>query len=234
MFSLSPFELETVLLSLRVAGLAILICLVPGVAIGWLLGRRNFAGKSALDLLVHLPMVAPPVVAGYLLLLAFGRNGFIGAWIYEHLGVSLAFSWAGAAMAAAIMSFPLLVRSVRLSAEAIDPRLEMAAGTLGASPVKVFLSVTLPLMSPGILAGMISAYARALGEFGATITFAASIPGETRTLPLAIYALLQSPGGEAAATRLMALSLLLAAAALIASEYFNRKILRRLKGNPEK
>ncbi len=227
---LTPLEQETISLSLWVASLAIAIGLIPGVAIGWLLARRHFAGKSAVDMLVHFPMVAPPVVIGYLLLVTFGRRGVAGAWIYDHFGVSLAFSWQGAAAAAAIMGFPLLVRSVRLSVEAIDRRLEKAAGTLGASPLKVFLTITLPLMSPGILAGLVSAFARALGEFGATITFVASIPGETRTLPLAIYAQLQTPGGEAAAARLMVVSLLLTITAMILSEFFNQKIQRRLHG----
>lgn len=227
---LTALEQEALSLSLQVASLAIAICLLPGIAIGWLLARRNFPGKTALDLLVHFPMVAPPIVIGYLLLVTFGRNGAIGGWIYDHFGVSLAFSWQGAAVAAAIMGFPLLVRSVRLSVEAIDQRLEKAASTLGAPPLKIFLGVTLPLMAPGIVAGTVSAFARALGEFGATITFVASIPGETRTLPLAIYAQLQTPGGETGAWRLMLLSLLLTVGALILSEYFNRKIQRRLSG----
>lgn len=227
---LTPLELEALKLSLMVASLAILILLLPGIAIGWLLARRDFTGKTALDLLVHFPMVAPPIVIGYLLLVTFGRHGVVGAWIYDQFGVSLAFSWQGAAVAAAIMGFPLLVRSVRLSVEAIDARLEKAASTLGAAPVKIFFSITLPLMLPGILAGVITAFARALGEFGATITFVASIPGETRTLPLAIYAELQTPGGEAAAWRLMLLSLILAVAALGLSEYFNRRIQRRSLG----
>lgn len=230
MVFLSPLEHEALFLSLQVAGAAMAISLLPGIGIGWLLARYNFPGKSLLDAMVHFPLIAPPIVIGYLLLVTLGRRGFAGAWLYEQFGLSFGFSWRGAAVAAGVMGFPLLVRGVRLSAEAIDRRLEVAAGTLGAAPWRVFLTITLPLMSPGILAGLVLAFARALGEFGATISFVSNIPGETRTLPLAIYAQLQVPGGEAAAGRLMALSLLLAVSALILSELLNRSLGRRLYG----
>ncbi len=227
---LTPLELEALSLSLRVAGVAVAASLIPGVAIGWLLARYRFPGKSLLDGLVHFPLVAPPIVIGYLLLVTLGRRGVVGSWLYENFGVSFGFSWRGAAVAAGVVGFPLLVRSVRLSVEAIDRRLEVAASTLGACPWRSFVTITLPLMSPGILAGMTLAFARALGEFGATISFVSNIPGETRTLPLAIYAQLQIPGGEAAAGRLMLVSLFLAFAALIVSEIFSRTLRRRLYG----
>lgn len=230
MHYLNPLEQEALLLSLQVAGAAMLIILLPGVAIGWLLARYSFPGKSLLDAVVHFPLIAPPIVVGYLLLVTLGRRGVAGAWLYEHFGLSFAFSWRGAAVAAGIMGFPLLVRSVRLSAEMIDRRLETAASTLGAAPWRVFLTITSPLMAPGIAAGMLLAFARALGEFGATISFVSNIPGETRTLPLAIYAQLQIPGGDTEAGRLMLLSLLLAIAALGLSEILNRRMYRRLYG----
>lgn len=227
---LSPIEQQALLLSLRVAGVAVAFSLLPGIAVGWLLARFQFPGKTLLDGVVHFPLVAPPIVIGYLLLVTLGRRGVAGAWLYEHFGLTFGFSWRGAAVAAGIAGFPLLVRSVRLSVESIDQRLEAVAATLGASPWRRFISVTLPLMSPGILAGLVLAFARALGEFGATISFVSNIPGETQTLPLAIYAQLQIPGGEAAAGRLMALSLLLAGTALVLSEIFNRALRRRLHG----
>lgn len=228
---LNPLEQEALLLSIKVAGTGIAFGLLPGVGIGWLLARHQFPGKSLLDGLVHFPLVAPPIVIGYLLLVTLGRRGFVGAWLYENFGLTFGFSWRGAAVAAGIVGFPLLVRSVRLSVEAIDRRLELAAATLGASPWRRFFTISLPLMSPGILAGLVLAFARALGEFGATISFVSNIPGETRTLPLAIFAQLQIPGGEAAAGRLMLLSLILAGAALLASELLNRRIQRRLHGS---
>lgn len=227
---LNPLEQEALLLSLRVAGAAMLIIFLPGVATGWLLARFRFPGKSLFDAVVHFPLIAPPVVIGYLLLVTLGRQGAAGAWLYEHFGLTFAFSWRGAAVAAGVMGFPLLVRSVRLSVESIDRRLETAASTLGAPPWRVFLTITAPLMAPGIVAGMLLAFARALGEFGATISFVSNIPGETRTLPLAIYAQLQVPGGDTQAGRLMLLSLLLAIAALALSEILNRRMYRRLHG----
>lgn len=198
------------------------------VAIGWLLARRAFPGKALLDGIVHLPLVLPPVAVGYLLLLLFGKQGLIGAPLHDAFGVTLAFTWQGAAIAAAVMAFPLFVRALRLSFEAIDRRIEIAARTLGAGPLDTFVSVTLPLAAPGLLAGIVLAFARALGEFGATIAFAASIPGETRTLPLALYAVMQSPGNEDAAVRLMALSFAIAVAALLAAEGLSRRIARWL------
>lgn len=198
------------------------------VAIGWLLARRAFPGKALLDGIVHLPLVLPPVAVGYLLLLLFGKQGLVGAPLHDAFGITLAFTWQGAAIAAAVMAFPLFVRALRLSFEAIDRRIEIAARTLGAGPLDTFVSVTLPLAAPGLLAGIVLAFARALGEFGATIAFAASIPGETRTLPLALYAVMQSPGNEDAAVRLMALSFAIAVAALLAAEGLSRRIARWL------
>ncbi len=225
---LSPLEIEALSLSLKVALWAVACSLAPGIAIAWLLARRDFPGKALLDGIVHLPLVLPPVALGYVLLVLFGRNGPVGAWLHEVFGINLVFSWRGAALAAAIMAFPLLVRAVRLSMEAVDRRLETAAQTLGARPVRVFLTITLPRPSPGILTGVLLAFIRCLGEFGATITFAANVPGETRTLPLALYSALQVPGGEAAATRLAVISVILAIAALVASQYLARQVAKRI------
>jgi molybdate transport system permease protein len=216
---------------LRVAVVATLIATPFGVAAAWLLARRDFWGKSLLDALIHLPLVLPPVVTGYLLLLTFGRRGLVGEWLADHLGIVFAFRWTGAALACGIMSFPLLVRPIRLSIEAIDRRLEQAASTLGAAPWRVFLNTTLPLALPGILAGMVMGFAKALGEFGATITFVSNIPGETQTISSAIYALIQTPDGDAAALRLVIISAILAIAALIASEVFARRATQRLHGH---
>ena len=227
--SLSPVEIEALLLSLRVAFWSVLIGLPLGIGAAWLLARREFFGKTLFDSLVHLPLVVPPVVVGYVLLMVLGRQGLIGAWLYDTFGISLIFTWRGAAIAAGVMSFPLMVRAIRLSFEAIDQRLEAAARTLGASRLDVFLTITLPLAIPGILAGIVLAFARALGEFGATITFVSNIPGETRTLPLALFTFTQTPGGEDSALRLVAISLALAIAALIASEMIARRMRRRLE-----
>lgn len=227
--SLSPVEIEALLLSLRVAFWSVLIGLPLGIGAAWLLARREFFGKTLFDSLVHLPLVVPPVVVGYVLLMVLGRQGLIGAWLYDTFGISLIFTWRGAAIAAGVMSFPLMVRAIRLSFEAIDQRLEVAARTLGASRLDVFLTITLPLAIPGILAGIVLAFARALGEFGATITFVSNIPGETRTLPLALFTFTQTPGGEDSALRLVAISLALAIAALIASEMIARRMRRRLE-----
>jgi molybdate transport system permease protein len=224
-------ELTAILLSLRVATVATLVAMPFGIAVAWLLARRQFWGKSLLDALVHLPLVLPPVVTGYLLLLAFGRRGPIGAWLADHFGIVFAFRWTGAALACGIMAFPLLVRPIRLSIEAVDRRLEQAAGTLGAAPWQVFLTVTLPLALPGLLAGMVLGFAKAIGEFGATITFVSNIPGETQTISSAIYSLIQTPEGDSAALRLVIVSILIATAALVASEWFARRALRRLHGN---
>ena len=224
MFALTDIEIEALLLSLRVASWAVAVSLPLGILTAWLLARREFPGKFLVDGIVHLPLIVPPVVIGYLLLVGFGRQGVIGGWLYEVLGISVAFSWRGAAVAAGVMAFPLMVRAIRLSMEAVDGRLEEAARTLGARPLSVFLTITLPLTVPGILTGAILAFARCLGEFGATITFVSNIPGETRTLPLAIYTLVQSPGGEAAALRLVVISVGLALGALIISEVLARRL----------
>jgi molybdate transport system permease protein len=199
-----------------------------GVAIAMALARRVFWGKALLNGIVHLPLVMPPVVTGYLLLLTFGRKGPIGAFLDEHFGIVFSFRWTGAALACAIMGFPLMVRAIRLSVEAVDTRLEAAAGTLGASPFWVFLTVTLPLVVPGIIAGMILSFARSMGEFGATITFVSNIPGETQTLPSLIYTLTQVPGGDAGALRLTAISIVISMAALLASEFLARRAGRSL------
>jgi molybdate transport system permease protein len=225
---LSPPESEALLLSLRVASWSVVASLPFGLLVAWLLARREFPGKNLLNGVVHLPLVLPPVVVGYLLLVLLGREGPIGRLLYQELGLTVAFTWQGAALAAAVMAFPLMVRAMRLSFEAVDRRLESAARTLGARPWDVFATVTLPLMSPGILAGAILAFARSLGEFGATITFVSNIPGETRTLPLALFTEVQSPGGEQAALRLAAISVALAFAALAASELLARRLRRRI------
>ncbi len=223
---LTPLEREALGLSLTVAFWSVLASLPFGLATAWLLARREFFGKALLDVLVHVPLVVPPVVVGYLLLLLFGRRGPLGAWLYESFGLIVAFTWKGAALAAAVMAFPLMVRAMRLSLEAVDRRLEAAARTLGAGRFEVFVTVTLPLMSPGILAGAILAFARSLGEFGATITFVSNIPGETRTLPLALFSLTQTPDGETGALRLTLIAVVLALAALAASEVLARRIRR--------
>lgn len=220
---LGPQEWAAVGLSLKVAFWAMLGAVGPGILVAYALARWEFYGKQFVNVLVHLPLVLPPVATGYLLLVTFGTQGVIGGTLKE-IGVVFAFRWTGAALAAAVMAFPLLVRSIRLSIEAIDPKLEQAAATLGASRVWVFVTVTLPLMLPGLLAGMVLAFAKAMGEFGATITFVSNIPGQTRTLPSAIYAFLQVPGGETAAMRLVLVSIIVAAGALILSEVLARRI----------
>jgi molybdate transport system permease protein len=230
-FDITPTEWTAILLSLRVATVATLVATPIGIALAWSLARGNFWGKSFVDALVHLPLVLPPVVTGYLLLLAFGRRGFLGAWLADHLGIVFAFRWTGAALACGVMAFPLLVRPIRLSIEAVDRRLEQAAETLGATPWRVFWNVTLPLSLPGVLAGMVLGFAKAIGEFGATITFVSNIPGETQTISSAIYSLIQTPDGDAAALRLVAVSIVIAIAALIGSEWFARRATQRLHGN---
>ena len=230
MLDLPPDAWNAVALSLRVASVATLASLVPGLAVAWLLARRRFPGRALLDGLVHLPLILPPVVTGYLLLLALGRRGFLGAPLAE-IGIVFAFRWTGAALACAVMGFPLMVRAMRLSIEAVDPRLEQAAGTLGASPLAVFLTVTLPLSLPGCIAGAVLAFAKAMGEFGATITFVSNIPGETQTLPSAIYTLTQVPGGEGPALRLTLISVALSVAALLVSEFLASRATRRLRAS---
>ncbi|MDE2404466.1 MAG: molybdate ABC transporter permease subunit [Sphingomonadales bacterium] len=212
-----------VLLSLKVGGVAMLAALPVAFALAWVLARLRFPGKVLVDALVHLPLVLPPVVTGWLLLLAFGAQGPFGRWLAEGFGISVMFRWTGAAIASAVTALPLMVRAIRLSLEAVDPRLEAAARTLGAGRWRCFASVTLPLALPGVLAGMVLGFARSLGEFGATITFVSNIPGETRTLPLAIYDLLQVPGGEGGAARLAAVAVALSLAALVASEALARR-----------
>ena len=227
---LSPAEIEAVILSLRVSAWAVGVSLPFGVAAAWLLARCEFPGKTLFDALIHLPLVLPPVVVGYFLLVLLGRRGAVGAWLHDAFGLTLAFSWRGAAVAAAVMSFPLMVRAIRLSIEAVDRRLEQAARTLGANAFDAFLNVTLPLSGSGVVAGIILAFARSLGEFGATITFVAAIPGETTTLPISLYGLAQVPGEEASAMRLVALSIAVALAAMLASEIAARRVRRRIIG----
>ena len=231
MFEISPAEWTAILLSLRVAVVATLVATPFGIALAWLLARRNFWGKSLVDAAVHLPLVLPPVVTGYLLLLTFGRRGLVGAWLADHLGIVFAFRWTGAALACGIMSFPLLVRPIRLSIEAIDRRLEQASSTLGAAPWQVFATVTLPLALPGVIAGMVLSFAKALGEFGATITFVSNIPGETQTISAAIYTYLQVPGGDASAARLVVVAIVISLIALIASEWLARRAGTRFHGD---
>lgn len=216
------------LLSLKVGGVAMIVTLPIAFALAWLLARVRFPGRVLVDALVHLPLVVPPVVTGWVLLLAFGPTGPIGAPLERWFGVSVLFRWTGAAIAAGVMALPLMVRAMRLSIEAVDARLENAARTLGAGPWRVFWTLTLPLSVPGILAGAVLGFARSIGEFGATITFVSNVPGETRTLPLAIYSVLQQPGGEAMAWRLSAISVALSLAALVASELLARRAGRGL------
>ncbi|WP_421726441.1 molybdate ABC transporter permease subunit [Bauldia sp.] len=227
---LTEQEWSAVELSLRVASLAALWTLPFGLLVAYILARFRFPGRALFDAFVHLPLVIPPVVTGYLLLLAFGRRGPIGAFLEQTFGIVFAFNWTGAALAAGIMGFPLMVRAMRLSLEAIDRRTEAAAATLGANRAMVLLTVTLPLMLPGILAGIVLAFARALGEFGATITFVGNIPGVTQTIPSAIFSFTQVPGGEAAALRLTVLSIVIAFAALLVSEALSRRASRRVLG----
>ncbi|MES2667109.1 MAG: molybdate ABC transporter permease subunit [Pseudomonadota bacterium] len=227
---LTPEEWQAVWLSVRVSVWATLCSLPFGIAVAYALARKEFWGKQLLNGLVHLPLILPPVVTGYLLLLTFGRKGAVGAVLDQWFGLVFAFRWTGAALAAAVMAFPLMVRAIRLAIEAVDPRLEAAASTLGASRPMVFATVTLPLILPGVLAGTILAFAKAMGEFGATITFVANIPGQTQTLPSAIYSLLQVPGGDAQAARLVWVAIAIAMAALLLSEALSRAVARRISG----
>jgi molybdate transport system permease protein len=224
---LTPEEWDAVRLSLQVAVVATVASLPLGVLVAYLLARGRFWGRAALDAFVHLPLILPPVVTGYLLLLSFGQRGPIGAFLSDNFGIVFSFRWTGAALACAVMSFPLMVRAIRLSIEAVDSRLEQAAGTLGASPAMVFLTITLPLILPGVFAGVVLSFAKAMGEFGATITFVSAIPGETQTLPSAIYAFTQVPGGDAGAIRLTLVSVAVSVAALAASEGLARLVKRR-------
>ncbi|KLV08092.1 MULTISPECIES: molybdate ABC transporter permease subunit [Photobacterium] len=226
---LSDYEIQALLLSLKISGVAVLVSLPLGMACAWLLARKNFMGKSVLDGLIHLPLVLPPVVIGYLLLVMLGRQGWLGKVLYDWFGLTFSFSWRGAVVAVAVVSFPLMVRAIRLALENVDPKLEQAARTLGASPLRVFLTITLPLTIPGILTGSVLAFARALGEFGATITFVSNIPGETQTIPLAMFSFIETPGAESQAARLCVIAIAIALASLLASEWLARLARRRLE-----
>ncbi|SFD07490.1 molybdate ABC transporter permease subunit [Tropicimonas isoalkanivorans] len=227
---LSAEAWAAVLLSLKVAFWAVAVSLPLGIGMAMLLARKRFPGRHLLNGLVHLPLILPPVVTGYLLLVTFGRKGVVGAFLYDTFGITFAFNWKGAALAAAIMAFPLMVRAIRLSIESVDPGLEQAASTLGAGRLRVFATVTLPLILPGVIAGAILAFAKAMGEFGATITFVSNIPGQTQTLPSAVYAFLQVPGAEGQAVALVAVSVTLSMGALIASEILARRLHGRMEG----
>jgi len=229
-FTLTPLEIEALRLSLLVSGWAVVGSLPLGIACAWLLARRDFPGKALVDGIIHLPLVLPPVVVGYALLVVLGRRGVVGSLLLEWFGITLAFTWKGAAIASAVIAFPLMVRAIRLSLESVDRGLEQAARTLGCGPFRTFFTVTLPLVAPGVLTGVILAFARSLSEFGATITFVSNIPGETRTLPIALYAMTQVPGTDAAALRLCIISVVVAFAALIASEILSRRVQARLGG----
>ncbi len=231
MLDLSPQDWIAVQLSLRIAVVSTLIALPFGVAIAFVLARKEFWGKLLLDAVVHLPLVLPPVVTGYLLLVTFGRKAPVGTFLADHFGIVFSFRWTGAALACGVMAFPLMVRAIRLSIEAVDRRLEDAARTLGANRAWTFATVTLPLALPGVIAGMMLAFARALGEFGATITFVSNIPGETQTISAAIYTLTQVPGGDSAALQLVVVSVVISLGALMASEVFARRAQARLHGN---
>ncbi|QKJ86443.1 molybdate transport system permease protein [Paramixta manurensis] len=225
---LTDLEWQAIELSLKVSTLAVLWSLPFGILVAWILVRCHFPGKALLDSIIHLPLVLPPVVVGYLLLIALGRRGFIGSWLYDWFGFSFAFSWRGAALAAAVVAFPLMVRAIRLALEAVDHKLEQAARTLGAGRWRVFFTITLPLTLPGIIAGTVLAFARSLGEFGATITFVSNIPGETRTIPLAMFTLIETPGAEGDAARLCIIAIVLALISLLLSEWLARWGRKRL------
>ena len=226
MLSMSDTELGIILLSLKVAFFSVALSLPFAILVAHVLARFDFPGKTLLDAVVHLPLVLPPVVVGFALLVLFGKQGPLGAWLNDWFGIVVAFRWTGAALASAIMGFPLMVRAIRLSISSIDARLETVARTLGGSRIWVFLSITLPLALPGLITGVLLSFARSLGEFGATITFVSNIPGETETLPLAIYTFVQSPGGDAQAIRLSLIAVLLSIAALVASEWLTRRTSR--------
>ena len=228
LFRITPSEITILLLSLKVALFCIALILIPATAVAWLLARKSFWGKSLLDSLVHLPLVLPPVVPGFLLLLLFGNQGFFGRFLHESFGFSIAFTWMGAVLASAVMAFPLMVRSARLAITQVDKGLEIAAQSLGAHPLRVFFTITLPLAMPGMITGLILAFSRSMGEFGATITFVGNIENETRTLPLAIYSYTQTPDGDLAALRLAILSMALALGALMISDKLERKAQRQI------
>ena len=229
-FTLTQVEQEALWLSLKVSFWAVGCSLPFGILMAWVLSRLNFPGKNILDGLIHLPLVLPPVVIGYILLVGFGSKGLIGKLLYQYFAISVAFTWKGAVIASAVMAFPLLVRAVRLSFDAVDRRLEMSARTLGAGAWRVFFTITLPLSTPGVVAGMVLAFARSLGEFGATITFVANIPGKTQTLPLALYTMTQVPDGEAAAMRLCIIAIIIAMLALVGANLFEKLLARQMEG----
>ncbi|MDA0144310.1 molybdate ABC transporter permease subunit [Vibrio sp. RW] len=231
MMYLSEYEYQALMLSLKVAGFAILWLIPIGIGLAWLLAKKQFFGKSIVESIVHLPLVLPPVVIGYLLLVMMGRQGIIGSWLNEVFGIVFSFSWKGAALACVVVALPLMVRSIRLSLETVDSKLEEAAATLGASPIRVFFTITLPLMLPGIITGTMLSFARSLGEFGATISFVSNIPGETQTIPLAMYTFIETPGAEMEAARLCAISIVIALGSLMLSEWLNKKSAQRLGGN---
>ncbi|MGD8170498.1 molybdate ABC transporter permease subunit [Vibrio sp. TRT 21S02] len=225
---LTDYEYEAIVLSLKVALYAIIWLIPLGVAFAWLLARKNFFGKSLLDSVIHLPLVLPPVVVGYLLLISMGRQGYLGQLINDLFGISFSFSWKGAVLACVVVALPLMVRAIRLSLENVDPKLEQAAATLGASPLKIFFTITLPLTIPGIISGTMLSFARSLGEFGATISFVSNIPGETQTIPLAMYSFIETPGAEEATMRLCIISILIALASLLISDLLAKRTMQRL------
>lgn len=228
---LTEYEYQALLLSLKVALFAIIWLIPMGIGIAWVLARKQFVGKSVVDSLVHLPLVLPPVVIGYLLLISMGRQGFIGQWLYQQFDIVFSFSWKGAVLACIVVALPLMVRSIRLSLESVDVKLEQAAATLGASPVRIFFTITLPLTIPGIITGTMLSFARSLGEFGATISFVSNIPGETQTIPLAMYNFIETPGSETEAMRLCIISIAIALSSLMVSEWLSRIGAKRLGGN---
>lgn len=228
---LTEYEYQALMLSLKVALVAIIWLIPLGIGLAWLLARKQFYGKSVVDSIIHLPLVLPPVVVGYLLLISMGRQGILGQWLYDQFGVVFSFSWKGAVLACIVVALPLMVRSIRLSLESVDHKLEQAAATLGASSIKIFLTITLPLTIPGIITGTMLAFARSLGEFGATISFVSNIPGETQTIPLAMYNFIETPGSESAAMRLCLISIAIALGSLVVSEWLNRVSAKRLGGH---
>jgi molybdate transport system permease protein len=227
---LTDYESQALLLSLKVATYSIVWLLPIGIALAWILAKKDFWGKNLLDSVIHLPLVLPPVVIGYLLLISMGRKGFIGSWLYDHFGVVFSFSWKGAVLACIVVALPLMVRSIRLSLQSVDEKLEQAAATLGASPLKIFFTITLPLTIPGIITGTMLSFARSLGEFGATISFVSNIPGETQTIPLAMYNFIETPGSEAEAMRLCIISVAIALTSLVGSEWLAKSMTKRLGG----
>ncbi|CAM3790757.1 molybdate ABC transporter permease subunit [Vibrio aquimaris] len=227
---LSEYEYQALILSLKVAFYTVLWLLPIGIGFGWLLAKKQFFGKSWLDSILHLPLVLPPVVIGYLLLVSMGQQGFIGQWLYKYLGIVFSFNWKGAVLASIVVALPLMVRSIRLSIESIDPKLDQAAATLGASPLRRFFTITLPLMIPGIVSGTLLSFARSLGEFGATISFVSNIPGVTQTLPLAMFSSIETPGAEFETMRLCIISISIALSSLMISELVARQCQKRLEG----